>query len=147
MKRCIASLFTLFYLLFPLCCALAQQPLTIAVRGEAPRYVIVRPAVAASPSQVYAAEELQKFIAQATGVELPIQTDEQPFPETAIILGNTKYSEALLGEPADMDALGDDGFRLVTRKNHLMILGGPVRGTLYGVYEVLERFAKCRWYS
>ena len=122
-------------------------PLVVAVRGAPAKCVIVRPAVAASPSQVYAAEELQKFVAQLTGVTLAVQTDDQPFPEHAVILGNTKYTEALLGQPADLKALGDDGFRLVTRKGHLLILGGPVRGTLYGVYEVLERFGGCRWYA
>ncbi|MCL1920557.1 MAG: DUF4838 domain-containing protein [Kiritimatiellaeota bacterium] len=124
----------------------AQGPLAIAVRGQAAGHVIVRPA-AASPSQVYAAEELQKFVGQLTGVTLAIQTDEGALPERAVLLGNTRHTDAVLGAPADVGALGDDGFRLVTRGNHLLVLGGPVRGTLYGVYEVLERFGGCRWYA
>jgi hypothetical protein len=121
-------------------------PLTLATRGQAAGYTIVRPANA-SPAQVYAAEELQKFAAQMTGVSLPSVTDDGPLPERAILLGDTRHSAALLGGPADLKALGDDGFRLKTCPPHLLILGGPVRGTLYGVYETLERFGGCRWYS
>ena len=134
---------TLLFIMVGHICGLAQ---VIATRGQAGGYVIVR-AAAASPSQVYAAEELQNFIGQLTGVTLAIQTADQPLPKQAILLGNTKYTETVLGGAPDWNALGDDGFRLVSRGGHLLILGSSVRGTLYGVYEVLERFGKCRWYA
>ena len=120
--------------------------MTLATRGQPAAYTIVRPAKA-SPSQVFAAEELQQFTEQMTGVKLPIQTDEGPLPERAILLGVTSHTPGLLGGPADLTALGDDGFRLKSSPPHLLIVGGPVRGTLYGVYEVLERCGGCRWYS
>ena len=122
------------------------QPLTLAARGQPAAYTIVRPAKA-SPSQIYAAEELQKFTEQMTGAKLPIVADDAPLPKHAILLGNTLHTAALLGGPADLKDLGDDGFRLKTCPPHLLILGGPVRGTLYGVYETLERFGGCRWYA
>ena len=124
--------------------ALVAQQLTLATRGQPALYSIVKPAVA-SPSQQYAAEELQKFTEQMTGVKLPIVTDEAPLPGQAILLGNT--TEKLLGAPADLAALGEDGFRLKTCASHLLVMGGPARGTLYGVYELLERFGGCRWYT
>ncbi|MCX6877658.1 MAG: DUF4838 domain-containing protein [Verrucomicrobia bacterium] len=126
--------------------AAAAQPLTLATRGQAAAYTIVRPADA-SPSQIYAAEELQKFTEELTGVKLPIVGDDGALPERAVLLGNTRHTAALLGGPADLKALGDDGFRLRTCPPHLLIVGGPVRGTLYGVYETLERFGGCRWYT
>ena len=125
---------------------LFSQPLALATRGEPAAYAIVRP-VAASPSQAHAADELQKFTEQLTGVKLPIVADDGPLPARAILLGDTRHTAALLGGPADLKALGEDGFRLVTRPPHLLILGSPARGTLYGVYEVLERFGGCRWYA
>ena len=142
MKRCIL-LFSVSVL-----SALAQDParLILAQRDEPAAYTIVRPA-AASPSQAYAAEELQTFIVQLTGVTLPVQADDQPLPPQAILLGDTRHTATLLGQPPDWAALGTDGFRLTTRGKHLLILGSPVRGTLYGVYEVLERFGGCRWYA
>jgi hypothetical protein len=122
------------------------EELILATRGQPSACSIVRPA-AASPSQTYAAEELQRFAEQMTGVKLPITTDEAALPARAILLGDTRFTSELLGSPADIQALGEDGFRLVRRGERLLVLGGPVRGTLYGVYEVLERFGGCRWYS
>jgi len=126
--------------------ALHAQNLTLATRGQPATYTIIR-ATNASPSQVYAAEELQRFTEQMTGVKLPITTDDAPLPERAILLGETRFTAQLLGTPAGARALGEDGFRLKTCPPHLLILGGPVRGTLYGVYEVLERLGGCRWYA
>ena len=126
-------------------CAPAQE-LSLAARGQPAACTIVRPA-SASPSQVYAVEELQRFTEQMTGVKLPITTDEAPLPPRAVLLGDTRFTTELLGGPADVKALGEDGFRLVRRGERVLVLGGPVRGTLYGVYEVLERFGGCRWYS
>ncbi|MCL2104530.1 MAG: DUF4838 domain-containing protein [Kiritimatiellaeota bacterium] len=121
-------------------------PLVLAARGGPAEYVIVRPG-GASPSQAYAAEELRKFIGELTGVTLAIQTDDQPLPPKTILVGGGRHADALLGGAPDWSALGDDGFRLVTRGPHLLILGGPARGALYGAYEVLERFGGCRWYT
>ena len=125
---------------------LSAQHLTLATRGQPALFTIVKPAPA-SASQQYAAEELQKFTEQMIGVKLPIVTDEAPLPAQAILLGNTRYTAQLLGAPVDMAALGEDGFRLKTCASHLLVIGGPTRGTLYGVYELLERFGGCRWYT
>jgi hypothetical protein len=125
---------------------LPARELTIAIRGKPAPCSIVRPADA-SPSQLHAAAELQRFAEQMTGVTLPVVTDDQPLPASAILLGSTRHTAQVLGEPADLAALGEDGFRLVCRPPHLVILGGPVRGTLYGVYETLERHGGCRWYA
>jgi hypothetical protein len=119
------------------------QPL--AAHG-ASQFTIVRP-VGASPSQVYAAEELQRFTMQMTGAQLPIVTDDQPLPAKAILLGVTRHTKTVLEEDLDLGKLGDDGFRIVTRAPHLLIVGSPVRGTLYGVYELLEKYGGCRWYA
>ncbi len=123
-----------------------SQELTLAARGHAAAYTIVRPANA-SPSQVYAAEELRRFTEQMTGVQLPIVTDETPLPACAILLGDTRFTSEILGGSADVKALGEDGFQLARSGDRVLVLGGPVRGTLYGVYELLERFGGCRWYS
>jgi hypothetical protein len=126
--------------------ALVAQHLTLATRGQPAFFTIVKP-VAASASQQYAAEELQKFTEQMTGVKLPIVADDTPLPAHAILLGNTRYTEQLLGAAVDRTALGEDGFRLKTCASHLLVMGSATRGTLYGVYELLERFGGCRWYT
>ncbi len=113
--------------------------LVIAERGKASEYSIVVPAKA-SPSQKYAAEELRAFTEKSTGVILPIVTDADPMPPKAIVLGITKWTNEK--EPAH-----EDGFRIVAKTPHLFIIGSVARGTLYGVYEFLERFAGIRWYA
>lgn len=131
-------------------CALVSgtnSTLKLAVRGKQAAYTIVIPE-AASPSQKYAAEELRDFTEQTTGVKLPIVTDAEPLPKKAILLGVTKYTDELAGRgKSAAEGLGTDGFRLLACPPHLLVVGAPDRGTLYGVYEVLERFAGCRWYS
>ncbi len=120
--------------------------LTLVDNGRSD-YVIVRPA-ASSPSQVYAAEELQSFIKQMTGAVLPIRTDAEPFPAKAILLGRTQYTDDALGYKMEMADLGEDGFTLMTGNGHLVILStSKTRGTLYGVYELLEKYGGCRWYA
>jgi hypothetical protein len=125
---------------------LADEDNLCLVVNAASQFTIVRPADA-SPALVYAAEELQRFTREMTGVELSIIADDQPLPAHAILLGITRHTERVLGEKPDLEELQDDGFRLVARPPHLLIIGSPVRGTLYGVYELLEKYGGCRWYA
>ncbi len=124
----------------------AHQNLTLATRGQTTAYTVIQ-SVNASASQKYAAEELQTYMEKLTGTKPQIVTDDTPLPKQAILIGETRYTAKLIGDKANVADLGDDGFRLKTAGPHLVILGGPVRGTLYGVYEILERFGGCRWYS
>ncbi|MBQ7189578.1 MAG: DUF4838 domain-containing protein [Kiritimatiellae bacterium] len=126
-------------------CASAGE-LTLAERGKAPAYTIVYPANA-SESQKYAAEELQRFLAETTGVTLPVADDKGELPPRAILLGDTRHTSALLKGNADWEKLGLDGFRLKACPPHLLVLGGPVRGALNGCYEILDKYAGCRWYA
>jgi len=125
---------------------LAQPGGPVIARDGASDYTLVRPGDS-SPSQVYAAEELQRYVKEMTGAELPMVTDDQPLPAKAILLGVTRHTTAVLGEQPDMSKLGDDGFRLVTRPPHVCVIGSPVRGTLYGVHGLLETHGGCRWYA
>ena len=113
----------------------------IAERGKEAKYSIVVPEKA-SPSQKYAAEELRDFTEKATGVRLPIVTDAKPIPAKAIVLGETARRR-----PEDKPPYQGDGFRLKVDGSRLYIIGSAERGTLYGVYEFLERFVGCRWYA
>ncbi len=137
-------LFAILLILIATAAGAEETGLTLAT-GGASQFTIVRPADA-SPSQVYATEELQRLAKDMTGATLPIIADDQPLPPKAILLGVTRHTQAALGEAPDLAKLGDDGFRIVTRPPHLLVLGSPVRGTLYGVYELLEKYGGCRWY-
>lgn len=123
-------------------CENSKKPIVISHRGVA-GYSIVLPEDA-SASQEYAASELATWIEKVLGAKLPILRDNDASPQKGIFLGETKLTRKLAGSRR---AATQDGFRLVVKRPHLFVIGSRERGTLYGVYEVLERFAGCRWYS
>ena len=91
----------------------------------------------ASASEVYAAEELTNFVAQATGAHLPIRHTATA-GDRHIYVGP---SEALAQSPARRameEAYGPEDLRIVVAEDHIVITGGGPRGTLYGVYQFLE---------
>ena len=129
-----------------LCAAANGETFTIARKCQPPDCAIVIPQPT-SEAVKYAQEEFRMHVERMTGVKLDCATDAQPLPERAILLGETRWTKELLGEDYDMSRLGTDGFRLVTKGSRLLVLGSGVRGVLYGVYELLERFGGCGWYS
>lgn len=100
----------------------------------------------ASPSEKHAANELQEFLRQISGAKLPIVTDEVERQPKEIIIGNNKHL-AQLGVKIHFDKLGDEGFSIKTVDDSLVIAGGRLRGTMYGVYTFLEDYLNCRWFS
>ncbi|MEN6371351.1 MAG: DUF4838 domain-containing protein [Armatimonadota bacterium] len=108
-------------------------------------YVIII-AKDASPSEHRAAAEFQRFIGEMSGVTIPYAPDSANPPENAVLIGN---SEALksLGLEIDFDDLGEEGYTIRTAGKRLVIAGGKLRGTMYGVSGLLEDVLGCRWYS
>lgn len=100
----------------------------------------------AIPSEKHAAKELQSFLKQIAGAELPIMDDSAPLPERAILLGRNAHLPATRTE-VPWSKLGGEGFTLRTTGQHLIIAGGRPRGTLYGVYAFLEEHLGCRWFT
>lgn len=80
---------------------------------------------------------------QATGVTLPI-TKESEVSGCKISVGKTAALNAT-GREIDYGALNSDGFYIFTEGSDVFIVGANDRGTLYGVYEFLERFAGVRF--
>jgi len=118
--------------------------LTLADNGQS-SYRIVTPA-AAIPSERYAAKELQRYLEKITGAKLPIVTDAEPAVSQEILLGDNARLRQL--EPTlDFKKLGPDGFSLRSDAQRLIIAGGKPRGTLYGVYALLEEKLGVRWFT
>ncbi|MCP4783128.1 MAG: DUF4838 domain-containing protein [Fuerstiella sp.] len=98
----------------------------------------------ASPSEKWAAEDLAIHIKQISGAELRIVTGSELVPQTAFVVGDGLAARAL-GVTIDADQLGPDGYMIKTVDNHIIIAGGRRRGTMYGVYTLLESLG-CRWW-
>ena len=122
-----------------------QADLVLARRGAAADTVIVH-AADAPESIKLACNELQMYMERMTGVKLPIQDDGGALPKKAILVGKPRYLADLPGCQFPEMAQPDDSFCLKTVGERLVIYGGK-RGGMYGVYEILERFGGCRWYS
>ena len=102
----------------------------------------------ALPVQKYAAEELRDFTEKMTGRRMAIVDDTGALPPSAVLIGNTRHTAALLKDPKfDASALGDDGYRLVARPPHLLVVGDGMHSPLFGVYGLLEDYAGCEWFS
>jgi len=118
--------------------------MVLAEAARSPFQIVI--AEQASPSERYGAEELQRFLQEMSGARLPIVTDAAPAGPHEIVLGNNARLKSL-GAAIDFKALGAEGYVLRTVGPHLVIAGGAQRGTLYGVYGLLEEHLGCRWFA
>jgi len=122
----------------------ADTSLTLANKASSEFAIVI--AKDASPSTRYGAEELQRFLKQMTGAQLPIRGDDESVTTHEIILGDNAHLRKL-GLRIDFDRLGSEGYVIRTAGGHLVIAGGELRGNLYGVYGLLEDHLGCRWFT
>ena len=107
----------------------------------------------------YAADELRRFVCETTGVELPVATNGAAEGRAVVLqvegwgTGNGEqgtgaaFPTVQRSNDSAVQRHCPDAFHLHVEGERLRITGDGARGVLYGVYEVLERFAGCRWYS
>jgi hypothetical protein len=100
----------------------------------------------ASAGDRKAAEELQRYIKMISGAELRITEGVEAKGVRCVWIGSAGHHA---GFPIELDwaKLEDDGFTIQLRGNRLFIAGGTKRGSLYGVYTLLEQYLGCRKYS
>ena len=90
----------------------------------------------AIPSEKYAAQELQTFYQQATGVQLPIRRVAKDSGN--LFVGRHESLSKLGYKIAASRKYGKEELQIIVDKQNIAILGGRPRGTLYGVYTFLE---------
>ena len=134
-------LFFLLTLLLPLSSGAKQR---LFHNGKSDYVIYLHPS--ASTSEQTAAVELQEYLKEMSGVELALLRQESlPKGEKCLVVG---YNEELgnkvgVGRPAE----GDERFTYCTVGKHLWVYGGAKRGTMYGVYALLERELGVRWFT
>ena len=97
------------------------------------------------PAEKTAAEELVLHIEQMSGAKLVIVREAAFSGDHGIFLGHTRLAK--LGAQPDWEQLGKEGYLLRTAGGHLIIAGGRPRGTLYGVYDLMQEQWGCRWFT
>src|SRR5213082_3332948 len=122
----------------------ASGATTIAEKAGSRYRIIV--AANAIPSERYAAEELQRYLERMSSARLPIVTDTEAMESREVLLGDNAHLRKLKLN-IDFRRLGTDGFALRTDGKRLIIAGGRPRGTLNGVYALLEEKLGVRWFT
>ena len=96
----------------------------------------------ASPSETWAAQDLADHLQQIGGKAVPvIKAASLPDGSVIVVGGGAMATKLGIG----VDDLGEEGYRIKTVGDDLVIAGGRQRGTMYGVYAFLEQLG-CRWW-
>lgn len=104
----------------------AQQDCAIAVSIDA-----------AAPER-FAAEELQRYLAHATGGSFPIV---EAADNAGLLVG--EIGRSLVDAPT----FSEDGYLMKRVGEQVVLLGGSPRATLYAVYHFLEHYVGYRWFE
>lgn len=127
-----------------------KSQLSLSKDGKATACIAL--ADSASAPEKTAAAELAAYLKKVTGAEFPIVKPQELAGRPAIAVG-PGAAKVLLPEldlvKAGEQGLGEDGIVLKSAGPNLILTGaeGSQRGTLYAVYEFLERAAGVRWWT
>ena len=95
---------------------------------------------------VRAAKELQTYLKKTSGAELPIRNEgEGGKDRVEIRLAVNPLGIVRGGDPATQ-IVHEDGYAIQSGGRMVTIMGGSPRGTLYGVYDFIERVLGVRWF-
>lgn len=125
-------------------CSPKNDTISLIVDGKSD-YVIIR-GENASATEINASNELQSFLRQISGCEIPVKTDAEAPVDKEIVVGKTNREDSDEGSSGHSD-LGDDGYCLHVTGDKFFISGGERAGTLYGVYSYLEDYLGVKWYA
>ncbi|MBL7647714.1 MAG: DUF4838 domain-containing protein [Candidatus Hydrogenedentes bacterium] len=109
-------------------------------------YVIAVDA-AASESEVWAAKELQHWLAEISGVTLPVVAPGEVGEKPAIAIGWNDLTAKLAEKDAKAPEVHDESFIYHNNGANIAIYGGSQRGTMYGVMAFLENELGVRFYT
>jgi len=116
------------------------------IKDGASDYVIVKPAVS-NEFVDFAAADLQFFLKEATGVELPITTDDKvtyTAESKFFSLGKTSFSE---DKALDTDKTNVSGYVLKTIDKSIFINSIHGNGVIQGVYAFLDETLNYEYYA
>ncbi len=116
------------------------------VENGAGLYRIVTPA---SPltTDTKAAQELQFWIQQMTGVQLAIIAEGHPLGgKKPVSIGRTQMLQQSGLPEAGVD-LREEGYGIAVQGDTLFLWGGSTRGSINAVMALLEEDLGCRWYT
>jgi len=141
------NLFFLLFYLIPLLFISCLPPdgLILAERGKA-NYCIVMPDEP-TPVERASVQELKKYLDQISGAEFIILKESESVEASPqIIVGDVGRIRKLLPQ-LTLRSLPYDGIVRETVGKDIILVGHPVRGTLYAVNTFLEEACGVRWWT
>ncbi|MFH1476835.1 MAG: DUF4838 domain-containing protein [Verrucomicrobiota bacterium] len=113
---------------------------TLACNGQ-----IIIQAANPSPAEQTAAQELCEHLTKVTALRYEVMSETNVAPSSnAIYVGWTDFA---LTHGCDGSALGNEEWIIKSFGENLVLTGGRPRGTLYAVYEFLEKQVGCHWFD
>lgn len=103
----------------------------------------------ASQSTKWACTELQRVLRAMTGVSVPIGYESPRIGlslKRCIIVGKHSHIDEL-GINIEWEKLGNEGYRIVTCGENIIIAGSDKRGAMYGTFAFLEKYMGVRWFT
>ena len=97
-------------------------------------------------AEAYAAEEFNRLLQEASGINLPIVTQATSDSTRYISIGTTSISEAA-GVAPKTDKYTRNGFYIKSYKNALIINAPQRSGLIYGVYRFFEKNCDYMYYD
>ncbi len=85
----------------------------------------------------YAATSLQTYLKKITGKDISVVKYSASFDGAAFCIGNVRGD----------DDFSEGQYKITENGGKVYIVGGGLRGTIYGVYGFLEKYCGCKWYS
>jgi len=118
-------------------------PLFLARDGRS-EYAIV---LGSQPTEVerFAARELTTFLARVSGAVLPVVSESDLSKSKGACGVYVGWTKVAANQGIDPAALAEEEWIIRTVGQDLILAGGRPRGTLYAVYEFLERPIGCHW--
>jgi len=120
-------------------------PLMLAEGGETD-YQIVIPALPDVSTEAVAADFAQ-ILEQITGATFLVVADTQPPQPREIVVGHDNARLGALGLAGLASGFAQGEYEIRTVGEHLIIAGGPPRGTINGMYGFLQDHLGCRWFT
>ena len=121
--------------------------------AEGPRHTLVGDGQATAtivlpekpdPVETHAAAELQRYAKAISGVTIPIVNEPEKPQDYGLWLGQTSAVRSA-GLMLTEEKLGRDGYAAKADKNGFVVVGQCPLGTLFGVYDLVEREFGVRW--
>lgn len=134
----------IIYLLAAVCSggmSLAQD-LNLVEEGKS-EYQIVLPEDA-SVQEIQAAMVLQDYLQRISDATIPVHHDDGNISDLEILIGKVNRPEV---KAISLEELGPEGHYIGTRDQKLIVLGGPEKGVIYGVYAFLENYLGCKKFT